>query len=160
MAVRERDLMRKRQLRKASGARSRSVSPGPGSENERDKMTSSISSLLPLGLPDSDIPEEIFEEPDVDDERFTESIILEPHQASAVESVWLEMMMRGQTSDLRALFDRIMKYLNGQHAIEKISVREGISRRDVRRVLSAFDEYLVYVSTVISSIPPRPYYGV
>lgn len=158
MAVRERDLMRKRQLRKASGARSRSVSPGPGSENERDKMTSSISSLLSLGLPDPDIPEEIFEEPDVDDERFTESIILEPHQASAVESVWLEMMMRGQTSDLRAVFDRIMKYLNGQHAIEKISVREGISRRDVRRVLSAFDEYLVYVSTVISSIPPE--YGV
>lgn len=161
MAARERDLARKRQLRKASGTRSRSVSPGPGSENERDKMTSSISSLLSLGLPSPGIPEEIFEEPDIDDERFTESIILEPHQASAVESAWLEMMMRDQPSDLRALFDRIMKYLNGQHAIEKISVREGISRRDVRRVLSAFDEYLVYVSTVISisSIPPSLSFG-
>lgn len=124
-------------------------------------MTSSISSLLSLGLPSPGIPEEIFEEPDIDDERFTESIILEPHQASAVESAWLEMMMRDQPSDLRALFDRIMKYLNGQHAIEKISVREGISRRDVRRVLSAFDEYLVYVSTVISisSIPPSLNFG-
>lgn len=143
MAARERQLLRRR---KASSTRSGSVSPGPGSEGERDKMTSSISSLLSS----LDGPEEIFEEPDDDDERFAESIILEPHQASAIESAWLEMMMRDQTPDLRALFDRIMKYLNGQHAIEKISVREGISRKDVRRVLSAFDEYLVYVSTMIS----------
>lgn len=89
-----------------------------------------------------------WEEPDADDERYTESIILEPHQANAVESAWLEMMMREQTPDVRALFDRILKYLNGQHAIEKIAVREGISRRDVRRVLGVFEEWVVYVSIV------------
>lgn len=159
MAARERDRVRKQQLRKVSGGRSRSVSPGQGSENERDKMTSSISSLLSSGLP-PDAFEEVFEEPDDDDERFTDSIILEPHQASAIESAWLEMMMRNKTSDVRALFDRIMKYLNGQHAIEKISVREGISRRDVRKVLSAFDEYLVYVSNVVSFVLPSPPHGV
>lgn len=159
MAAREQDL-RKRQLRKASGGRSRSVSPGPGSENEKDKMTSSMSSLLSSALSSPDAPEEMFEEPDEDDERFTESIILEPHQASAVESAWLEMMMRDQPLELKTLFDRILKYLNGQHAIEKISVREGISRRDVRKVLSAFDKYLVYVSTAVSSVCPSPTHGV
>lgn len=153
MAARERDRTRKQQLRKVSGGRSRSVSPGQGSENEKDRMTSSISSLLSSGLP-PDAFEEVFEEPEDDDERFTDSIILEPHQANAVESAWLEMMMRNKTSDVRALFDRIMKYLNGQHAIEKISVREGISRRDVRKVLNAFDEYLIYVSNMVSFVPP------
>lgn len=155
MAARERDRVRKQQLRGVSGGRSRSVSPGAGSENEKDKMTSSISSLLSLGLP-PDAFEEVFEEFDDEDERFIDSIILEPHQASAIESAWLEMMMRNKTSDVRALFDRIMKYLNGQHAIEKISVREGISRRDVRKVLNAFDEYLIYVSNVVSFVLPSP----
>lgn len=149
-----RDRERERQQRKASSTRSGSVSPGPGSEGEKDKMTSSISSLLSSGLSASDAPETAaaFEEPDQDDERFNESIILEPHQASSVESAWLEMMMRGQTPDVRALFDRILKYLNGQHAIEKIAVREGINRRDVRRVLGEFEEFMVYVSFAISSL--------
>ncbi|KAH0603798.1 uncharacterized protein H6S33_007457 [Morchella sextelata] len=85
-------------------------------------------------------------EPHPEDPAFEESIVLAPHQASAVESAWLEMMTKGQPPDVRALWDRLLKYLNGQHAIEKIAVREGISRRDVRRVLGVFDDYIIYVS--------------
>jgi len=97
-------------------------------------VASSISSLLSHNN-DSDSEEE-----------YEDSIILEPHQASSIESSWLEMMTRDQPPDIKALFDRIIKYLNGQHAIEKIAVREGIARKDVRRVLGAFDGFVIYVS--------------
>ncbi|CUS13957.1 unnamed protein product [Tuber aestivum] len=101
-------------------------------EKELTKMTSSISSLLSHNN-DSDSEGE-----------YEDSIILEPHQASSIESSWLEMMTRDQPPDIKALFDRIIKYLNGQHAIEKVAVREGIARKDVRRVLGAFDGFVIY----------------
>ncbi|KAG0134175.1 nitrogen permease regulator of amino acid transport activity 3-domain-containing protein [Tuber indicum] len=103
-------------------------------ERERDltKMTSSISSLL-SHKNDSDSEDE-----------YEDSIILEPHQASSIESSWLEMMTRDQPPDIKALFDRIIKYLNGQHAIENIAVREGIARKDVGRVLGVFDGFVIY----------------
>lgn len=102
-------------------------------EKGKENMTSSISSLRSYTEDSGSDQEE-------------DSIILEPHRASGVESRWLEMMTRDKPPDVAALFDRIVKYLNGQHAIEKIAVREGISRRDVRRVLCAFDGYVIYVS--------------
>lgn len=105
-------------------------------------MASSISSLLSHNN-DSDSEEE-----------YEDSIILEPHQASSIESSWLEMMTRDQPPDIKALFDRIIKYLNGQHAIEKIAVREGIARKDVRRVLGTFDGFVIYVSFLSHFSPP------
>jgi len=83
-------------------------------------------------------------ERELEQEELQDSFVLEPHQASSKESAWLEMMTRDQPPDIKALFDRCMKYLNGQHAIEKIAVREGISRKEVRRVLGALDEFLIF----------------
>ena len=74
-----------------------------------------------------------------------ESFVLHPGQASAEESRWLEMMTRGKEHDVRALFERIVKYLNGQHALEKIPMREGIARKEVRRVLEEMKRFVVYV---------------
>ena len=82
---------------------------------------------------------------DEEDEKLDEdSYILEPSRASGIESAWLEMVVRNQPPDVRALFERMLRYLNGLHALEKIAVREGISRKEVRRVLVALDEVLVY----------------
>lgn len=78
------------------------------------------------------------------EEMLEDSFILEPHQASGLESAWLEAAVREQPPDVQALWDRIVKYLNGQHAIEKIAVREGIGRKDVRRVLMCMEEFVVY----------------
>ncbi|KAF8542065.1 nitrogen permease regulator of amino acid transport activity 3-domain-containing protein [Trichophaea hybrida] len=79
------------------------------------------------------------------DERLDEdAFILEPSKASGIESAWLEMVTRKHPPDVKALFERMLKYLNGQHALEKIAVREGISRKEVRRVLVALNEVLVY----------------
>lgn len=84
-----------------------------------------------------------------------ESFILNPAQASGRESAWLEMMTRDQPPDVKALFERLVKYLNGEHALEKISIREGISRKDVRRVLTALERFVVYVRYLSTFfIPP------
>lgn len=81
---------------------------------------------------------------DADELEFQDSFILEPSRASGLESAWLEMAMRPHPPEVRALFERMLKYLNGRHALEKISVREGISRKEVRKTLLALDEVLVY----------------
>lgn len=83
-------------------------------------------------------------EDDVDEKLEEESFVLEPSRASGIESAWLEMCTRHQPTDVKVLFERMAKYLNGQHALEKIAVREGISRREVRRVLPAMESVLVY----------------
>ncbi|KAI5855746.1 nitrogen permease regulator of amino acid transport activity 3-domain-containing protein [Tricharina praecox] len=83
-------------------------------------------------------------EDDVDEKLEEESFVLEPSRASGIESAWLEMCTRHQPKDVKILFERMAKYLNGQHALEKIAIREGISRREVRRVLVAMESVLVY----------------
>ncbi|KAI5780504.1 nitrogen permease regulator of amino acid transport activity 3-domain-containing protein [Geopyxis carbonaria] len=84
-------------------------------------------------------------EEDAEEEAALEdSFILEPAQASGPESAWLEMMTRDQPPDVKALFERFLKYLNGKHALEKISVREGVSRKEVRRVMKTLQEFIVY----------------
>ncbi|KAL7272998.1 Nitrogen permease regulator 3 [Rhizina undulata] len=109
---------------------------GSGSGNAESMASSAASLLSNLGCEGIG---------PVDEDAFEDSLILEPQKASSLESAWLEMMTRDQPSDVRALFDRMTKYLNGEHAIEKIAVREGISRKDVRRVLGALEKYIVYV---------------
>ncbi|KAI5819808.1 nitrogen permease regulator of amino acid transport activity 3-domain-containing protein [Pyronema omphalodes] len=82
---------------------------------------------------------------DDEDERLDEdSFILDPSKASGIESAWLEMACREQSSDVKALFERMLKYLNGQHALEKIAVREGIPRKEVRKVFSVMEKIIVY----------------
>lgn len=58
------------------------------------------------------------------------------------------MMTRNHPSDVKALFERFLKYLNGRHALEKIPVREGVQRREVRKVFRAFEEEIIYVSVI------------
>lgn len=40
------------------------------------------------------------------------------------------------------------RYLNGQHALEKIPIKEGISRKDCKRVLDAMEKYICIVSSI------------
>lgn len=39
------------------------------------------------------------------------------------------------------------RFLNGQHALEKIPIKEGISRKDCKRVLDAMEKYICIVSS-------------
>ncbi|KAK6335552.1 Nitrogen permease regulator 3 [Orbilia brochopaga] len=73
-----------------------------------------------------------------------DSILYDPSRATPLESAWIEQLTDGQPPDVVALFDRIVKYMNGQHAIEGIPLRECISRRELKRVLNAMNRYIVY----------------
>ncbi|KAF8249359.1 UPF0171-domain-containing protein [Wilcoxina mikolae CBS 423.85] len=95
-------------------------------------------------LRDAIMPSPEDEELQQDEKLDEDAFILEPSRASGIESAWLEMVTRKHPPDVKALFERMLKYLNGQHALEKIAVREGISRKEVRRVLVALNEVLVY----------------
>jgi len=102
-------------------------------------MVNSNPSLLSNGLrADPEGVEDPCETPD-----FEDSFILEPCRPSGIESAWLEMVVRNQPPDVKALWERFLKYLNGQHAIEKIAVREGVPRKDIRKVFMAMEEVVV-----------------
>ncbi|KAF3929215.1 hypothetical protein AA313_de0204072 [Arthrobotrys entomopaga] len=73
-----------------------------------------------------------------------DSILLEPSQPTSLESAWIEKITEGQPPDIVVLFDRLLKYLNGRHAIEGIALREAISKRELKRALNAMDRYIVY----------------
>ncbi|KAJ6259082.1 hypothetical protein Dda_5979 [Drechslerella dactyloides] len=73
-----------------------------------------------------------------------DSILYDPSRATPLESAWMEQLTDSQPPDIVALFDRIVKYMDGQHAIEGIPLRECISRRELKRVLNAMNRYIVY----------------
>ncbi|KAF8459016.1 nitrogen permease regulator of amino acid transport activity 3-domain-containing protein [Terfezia claveryi] len=79
-------------------------------------------------------------------EDYEDSFILEPQQASSEESAWMEMITRDQPTDVTAVFDRMTRYLNGHNALEKIPFKEGISRKECKRVVTAMEKYICLVS--------------
>ena len=109
---------------------------------QRQKQLQLETMNLPLPqLPSLVTPDK---EDHVDEKLDQESFILEPSCASGIESAWLEMVTRDKNPNTKALFEKMLKYLNGQHALEKISVRECITRKEVRQVFIEMDEILVY----------------
>ncbi|BFZ54293.1 Nitrogen permease regulator 3 [Savitreella phatthalungensis] len=71
-----------------------------------------------------------------------ETVIAEPYAASAVERKYLSYIAALHPEDQPA-FDRMVKYFNGNHAMEKVLVRENLTRKTVRRVLEVYDDYLI-----------------
>lgn len=68
---------------------------------------------------------------------FEPSIVVSPHKANALESRWLEFI--GQTlpdEDLRLMWPKLLKYFDGSHAIEEITLREAMKRKVVSPMLS------------------------
>ena len=62
----------------------------------------------------------------------TASLILSPQKASSLEARWLEKI--GQSfpdADLRAHWPMLLRHLDGRHAIEDVSPREGLKRKRV-----------------------------
>ncbi|KAH0542725.1 hypothetical protein FGG08_002864 [Glutinoglossum americanum] len=84
--------------------------------------------------------------PGKDDPSLEPSLILEPHKANALECRWLEKIAEKlEPEEARIYFPVFTKYFNGQHALEKIAVRENLTRKDVRRLLAAMEVALVEV---------------
>ncbi|KAF2240527.1 hypothetical protein BU26DRAFT_525991 [Trematosphaeria pertusa] len=73
---------------------------------------------------------------------FAPSLILNPQKANSTEARWLEKI--GQTfahdADLREHWPMLLRHLDGRHAIEDISPREGLKRKRVAALFNGVRE--------------------
>ena len=76
-----------------------------------------------------------------------ETVIADPYSASARERRQLSYIAAQHTGEIALAFERMVKYFNGQHAIEKVVVRENLPRKTVRKVLDLYDPWLIKMST-------------
>jgi len=82
-------------------------------------------------------------DPTDDEDTLEESILLDPRRPTPLESAWLSQLVKDSPPDIVALSDRMVKYLDGHQAIEKIAIREGITTGEVKRVKNAIKRNLV-----------------
>ncbi|SNX87285.1 uncharacterized protein MEPE_05995 [Melanopsichium pennsylvanicum] len=76
-------------------------------------------------------------------EDFIESLIIEPSRASRRENEYIATMVEGKDAATVKNFFRLLPYLNGKHTIDEIEYRVRMRRRDIRRLLAVFREYVV-----------------
>jgi len=114
--------------------------PHPRRKFDQSLANSKVSSDGSLG---------IFFEPNesVEPEDATEpgqsSVIREPGQPTTWERRWLLQIAAGKDEDVVERFQRILPFLNGRHHLEAISFHSGLSRREIRAVLAAFESDVV-----------------
>lgn len=89
---------------------------------------------------DEDIDRFAYDDPDTGRDY---TIILEPERATAVEKRWMFKCVQDQPTDIQKLFTKVLKYFNGRTPIELIVLKEGISRHDIRKLISVLDRYVV-----------------
>jgi hypothetical protein len=68
---------------------------------------------------------------------FSLSIITNPQRTTEEESLWIERieeMLDGE--ELRSFWPILIKYFDGRHAFEDISVREGLKKKRVHGMLA------------------------
>ena len=67
--------------------------------------------------------------------QYQPKLILDPIKASGLESRWLAAIAReieaSEGKEVKEAWERCLKYLNGEHALEKIPTREGWKRKSV-----------------------------
>ncbi|CCH45052.1 hypothetical protein BN7_4630 [Wickerhamomyces ciferrii] len=84
-------------------------------------------------------------EVDIEEEEEEDTILLDPERATAVERRWISKCIKGQPTDIIALFHKMLKYLNGKTPLELVVVRENISRHDLKRLLNAIGDHIISV---------------
>lgn len=73
-------------------------------------------------------------------------IILDPHRADHVESLYLAAIgKRFEDERVSKAWPRFTKYLNGRDALEKIGVQEGLKRKEAWTTLMKMEEWLLSV---------------
>ncbi|KAJ1578940.1 hypothetical protein NDA14_000936 [Ustilago hordei] len=77
------------------------------------------------------------------EEDFTESLIVEPSRASRRENEYISTMVAEKEPATVKNFFRLLPYLNGKHTIDEIEYRVRMRRRDIRRLLNVFREFIV-----------------
>ncbi|KAF2735197.1 hypothetical protein EJ04DRAFT_491990 [Polyplosphaeria fusca] len=72
---------------------------------------------------------------------FAPSIVLSPQKANALESRWLEKIgATFEDSEVRDFWPKLLRHLDGKHAVEDVGAQEGVKRGVVWRVWGAVRE--------------------
>ncbi|OBA22047.1 hypothetical protein METBIDRAFT_38680 [Metschnikowia bicuspidata var. bicuspidata NRRL YB-4993] len=77
-----------------------------------------------------------------------DTILVDPGRASSLERRWINKIIYeecGLSSELTAVFYKLLKYMNGQNSLELLLLRENISRSELRKLLLEIDEYVISV---------------
>jgi nitrogen permease regulator 3-like protein len=74
-----------------------------------------------------------------------DSILHDPGRASGLERRWMARMVDAKPAEWAPLFNKIVKYFNGRESLDKVCALEHISRQDMRRFVSVYEDYLFVV---------------
>lgn len=121
---------------RSSGSRSnRSTRLSDGSSQSKSQVLSSSGLLGSSNAGAAADAEDEGEE--ISPDQFEPSLVLSPHRADALESRWLKAVGDSlPTKEMRERWPKIMKYFDGQHALEEISLREGWKRKVISPMLA------------------------
>ncbi|GAV52038.1 hypothetical protein ZYGR_0AG00290 [Zygosaccharomyces rouxii] len=89
---------------------------------------------------EEDIARFAYDDPDIGRDY---TIILEPERATAIEKRWMFKCVQDQPADIQKLFGKMLKYFNGRTPMELVTLKEGISRHDIRKLIGALDRYVI-----------------
>jgi hypothetical protein len=84
-------------------------------------------------------------------DRIPSVMIQDPHKANHIESLYLSHIAKQLETEgpegpkVAKAWTSWCKFFNGQHALEKIPVREGIKRKELWRMLTAMEDFLIVV---------------
>lgn len=79
------------------------------------------------------------------EEWIEDSILLDPSTATALQMKWVSKIMEGKSPEIKQLLGKVLKYMDGRHAMESVLVEENISRQDLRKLTKVIEDYIVIV---------------
>uniref|UniRef100_V5ETE4 Nitrogen permease regulator 3 n=1 Tax=Kalmanozyma brasiliensis (strain GHG001) TaxID=1365824 RepID=V5ETE4_KALBG len=74
---------------------------------------------------------------------YTASLIVEPSRASRRENEYIATMLEHKDAATVKHFFRLLPYLNGKHTIDEIEYRVKMRRKEIRRLLQTFREFII-----------------
>ncbi|ODV81187.1 nitrogen permease regulator 3 [Suhomyces tanzawaensis NRRL Y-17324] len=77
-----------------------------------------------------------------------DTIILDPGRATALERRWINKIIFEEcklSSELIAIFYKLLKYMNGKSPLELLLLKENVSRGDLRKLLFAIEDHIISV---------------
>lgn len=77
-----------------------------------------------------------------------DTILVDPGRASSLERRWINKIVHEEcnlTSELSAVFFKLLKYMNGKNSLEILLLKENVSRTELRKLLVAIEAHIISV---------------
>lgn len=79
------------------------------------------------------------------EEWIDDSILLNPCSATALQLKWIAKIIENKPPDVITLFGKVLKYMDGEHAMESVLVEENITRQELRKLTKAIEDHIIIV---------------